>query len=46
VYKIFIGKREGLGPLSENRRRMEDNIKIVVWFEDMDCGHMTQDRDQ
>lgn len=47
IYKIFAGESEGPRPLGENTsvRRLEDNIKIV-WFEDTNCVHTTQDMDQ
>jgi len=28
VYKIYVGKPEGKGPLRRRRRRWEDNIRI------------------
>lgn len=46
--RIFAEECERPRPLCEKRsvRRLEDNIKIVVWFEGRNCVHTTQDRDQ
>jgi hypothetical protein len=49
AYKTFTGKPEGKKPLERRSRRWKDNIRtdirVMVW-EDMDCIHLAQDKDQ
>jgi hypothetical protein len=48
VYRVLVGKPEGMRPLERLRRRWEDNIKMD--FQEVACGGMDwivlgQDRD-
>jgi len=48
VYRVLVGKPEGMRPLGRPRRRWEDNIKMDL--QEVGCGGMdwielTQDRD-
>jgi hypothetical protein len=38
VYRILVGKPEGMRPLGRNRRRWEDNIKMDL--QEVGCGGM------
>ena len=38
VYKILVGKPEGMRPLGRPRRRWDDNIKMVL--QEVGCGEM------
>ena len=49
VYRVFVGKPKGKGPLGRPRHRWEDNIKMEL--EEVGCGVMdwierAQDRDR
>jgi hypothetical protein len=47
VYKILVGKPEGMRPLGRPTRRWEDNIRMdfrEIGWEGMDWIHLTQDR--
>jgi hypothetical protein len=49
LYRVLVGKIEGLRPLGRHRRRWEDNIKMD--FPEVGCGgtdwiEMAQDRDR
>jgi hypothetical protein len=49
VYKILVGKTEGMRPHGRPRRRWEHNIRIClgeVEWEDMDWVLLAQDGDQ
>jgi len=49
VYKILVGKTEGMRPHGRSRRRWEHNIRIClgeVEWEDMDWVLLAQDGDQ
>jgi hypothetical protein len=48
-YKILVGEPEGKNPLGRPKRRWEDNIRTdlrEMWWEDMECIHLAQDRHQ
>jgi len=38
VFGILVGKSEGKGPLGRPRRRLEDNIRMIL--QDVGCGGM------
>ena len=38
VYRVLVGKLEGKRPLGRPRRRLENNIKIVL--QEVACGRM------
>jgi hypothetical protein len=43
------GKPEGKRPLGRTRHRWEDDIRMdlrEIWWERVDCIHLTQDGDQ
>jgi hypothetical protein len=42
---FWLGGLKG-GPLGRPRRRWEDNIKMEIWFGDVDWIHWAQDRDR
>jgi hypothetical protein len=49
VYRAFVGKPEGKGPVGRHRRRWENNIKTDL--QEVGCGGMNwielfQDRDR
>jgi len=49
MYRFWVGKPEGKGPLERPRHRWEDNIKMDL--QEMGCGvmdwiEMAQDRDR
>ena len=49
VYRVLVGKPEGMRPLGRPRRRWEDNIKMDL--QEVGCGSMhwielAQDRDR
>jgi len=49
VYRVLVGKPEGMRPLGRPRRRWEDNIKMDL--QEVECGGMdwielAQDRDR
>ena len=49
VYRVFLGKPEGRGPLGRLRRRWIDNIRMDL--QEVGCGYMdwiglTQDRNR
>jgi len=49
VYRVFVGKREGISSLRKPGRRCEDNIKIGL--QQVVCGgihwiQLAQDRDR
>jgi len=49
VYRVLVGKPEGMRPLGRPRRRWEDNIKMDL--QEVGCGGMdwielAQDRDR
>ena len=49
VYRVLVGKPEGMRPLGRPRRRWEDNIKMDL--KELGCGGMdwiglAQDRDR
>ena len=46
--RVLVGKPEGKRPLGRSRRRLEDNIKMVleVRDEDMEWIDLVQDRDR
>jgi len=49
VYRVLVGKREGMRPLGGPRRRWEDNIKMhlqEVGCRGMDWIELAQDRDR
>jgi hypothetical protein len=46
VYRILVGKPEGMRPLGRPRRRLVDNIKMDVRWGGMDWIDLAQDRDQ
>jgi len=49
VYRILVGKPEGIKPLGRPRRRWEDNIKMDiqgVGCVGMDYVELSQDRDR
>ena len=49
VYRVFIGKSEGMRPLGRPRRKWEDNIKtdlLEVGCEGMDWIELAHDRDR
>jgi 3-oxoacyl-ACP reductase-like protein len=49
VYRVLVGKPEGMGPLGRSWRRWEDNIKIdlqEVGCVDMDWFGLAQDKDR
>jgi hypothetical protein len=48
IYRVLVGKPEGMRPLGRPRRRWEDNIKMDL--QEVECGSMdwielAQDRD-
>jgi hypothetical protein len=48
VYRVLVGKSEGLRPLERPRRRWENNIRMElqeVGCSCMDCIELAQDRD-
>jgi hypothetical protein len=49
VYRIFVGKPEGNGPLGRPRRKWEDNIKMDVrdiGWDGIERIDLAQDKDQ
>ena len=49
VYRVLVGKREGMRPLGRPRRRWEDNIKMdlqEVGYGGMERIELAQDRDR
>jgi len=49
VYRVLVGKPEGMRPLGRPRRRWEDNIKMdlqLVGYVGMDWIELAQDRDR
>ena len=47
VYRVLVGKPEGMRPSGRSRRRWVDNIKMYikeVGFEDMDLIDLAQDK--
>ena len=49
VYRVLVGKPEGMRPLGRPKHRWEDNIKMDL--QEVECGGMdwielTQDRDR
>jgi len=49
VYRVLVGKPEGMRPLGRPRRRWEDNIKMdlrEVGFRGIDWIELAQDRDR
>jgi hypothetical protein len=47
--RIFVGKPEGKRPLGRPRRRLVNNIKIIlreIGWDGMDWIQLAQDRDQ
>jgi hypothetical protein len=49
VYRVFIGRPEGKGPLGRRRRRWEDNIKMdfrEIGIDGMNWIRLDQDRVQ
>jgi len=36
IYRVFVGKREGKGPLGRPRHKWEDNIKVD--HQEVGCG--------
>jgi hypothetical protein len=49
VYRVLVGKSEGMRQLGGPRRRWEDHIKMDlqnVWCEGMDWTELAQDRDR
>ena len=49
VYRVLVGKPEGMRPFGRSRRRWEDNIKMYlqeVGCRGMDWIDLTQDRDR
>jgi hypothetical protein len=49
AYKVLVGKPEGMRPRGRPSRRWKDDIRMnlneIVW-ENVDCMHLAQDRDQ
>ena len=49
MYRVLVGKSEGMRPLGRPRRRWEENIKMdhqEVGFGGMDWKELPQDRDR
>jgi len=49
VYKVLVGRPEGMRPLGRPRHKCEDNIKMdlqEVGFEGMNWIELSQDRDR
>jgi len=49
VYKILVGRPEGMRSLSIHRHRFEDNIRMdlkEVGWKGVDWIHLAQDKDQ
>jgi hypothetical protein len=49
VYRVLVGKPEGVRPLGRPRRRWEDNIKMElqeVGYEGVDWISVARDRDR
>jgi hypothetical protein len=49
VYKVLVGKPEGMRPHARPRSGWEDNIKMdlrEIGLESVDWIHLAQDRDQ
>jgi hypothetical protein len=49
VYKIWIGRSEGKGPLGRPMYRWEDSIKVdlrEIGWEGVNYSHLAQDRDR
>jgi hypothetical protein len=48
VYRVLVGKPEGINPLERPRRRWENGIKMdltVIGLGDVEWIHLAQDRD-
>jgi hypothetical protein len=49
IYRVLVGKPEGMRPLGRSWRRWDDNIKMYiqeVWCGGMDLIELVQDRDR
>jgi hypothetical protein len=51
LYRVLVGKSEGKRPLERPRRRWEDNTRIKMDLQEMECGaiewiDLAEDRDK